>query len=175
MSRSEPMAHPELLVIGGASGVGKSSAAFALHDLLAVQGIRHAVVEGDALDLAHPAPWASGLAVRNLAAIWANYRDLGHHRLIYTNTVSVLESAALAEAMGDLPRVTAVLLQAGTATIDDRLGTREQGESLFAHRERSRAAAARLEAEAGPGVHRLDTEGRTPHEVAVQIRALLDW
>ena len=68
------MSRSELLVIGGASGVGKSSAAFALHDLLSAHDVQHAVVEGDALDLAYPAPWRSGIAFRNLAAIWDNYK-----------------------------------------------------------------------------------------------------
>ena len=169
------MSGSELLVIGGASGVGKSSAAFALHDLLSAEDVQHAVVEGDALDLAHPAPWRSGIAFRNLSAIWANYKKLGHHRLIYTNTVSVLEASAIADAMGDQPRVTAVLLQASARTVHDRLVTREQGDSLRAHQERSRAAALRLDVEADFAVHRLDTEGRTPREVALQIRELLSW
>lgn len=122
------MTKSELLVIGGASGVGKSTAAFALHDLLSAQDVRHAVVEGDALDLAYPAPWSSGLAFRNLSATWANYRALDYHRLIFTNTVSVLEASTIADAMGSKPRVTAVLLQATTRTIHDRLSAREQGE-----------------------------------------------
>ncbi|MFC7375749.1 MULTISPECIES: ATPase [unclassified Brachybacterium] len=169
------MSHSELLVIGGASGVGKSSAAFALHDLLTAQDVSHAVVEGDALDLAHPAPWRTGLAFRNLSAIWANYRALGHRRLIYTNTVSVLKAEAIAEAMGDRPRTRAVLLQATPRTVRERLETREHGESLDVHVARSREAAERLDAEAAPAVHRLNTEGRTPHEVAVQISVVLDW
>lgn len=169
------MRESELLVIGGASGVGKSSVAFALHDLLSARDVQHAVVEGDALDLAHPAPWASRLAFRNLSAIWTNYRALGYRRLILTNTVSVLEAPALAEAMGDQPCVTAVLLQASPRTIHARLGTREQGESLAAHTARSRAAAVRLDAEAEPAVHRLNTEGSTAYEVAIRIDALLNW
>lgn len=46
-----------MLLIGGRSGVGKSTVAFALHDLLSARGVQHAVIEGDALDLAYPAPW----------------------------------------------------------------------------------------------------------------------
>lgn len=37
-----------LLLIGGRSGVGKSTIAFALHDLLVERNIRHAVIESDA-------------------------------------------------------------------------------------------------------------------------------
>lgn len=77
--------------------------------------------------------------------------------------------------MGDQPRVTAALLQAPTHTVHNRLSTREQGDSLHAHAERSRAAAVKLDAEAGPTVHRLDTEGRTPQQVALQMSALLSW
>ncbi|GAA1184913.1 ATPase [Nesterenkonia xinjiangensis] len=133
------------------------------------------MVEGDALDLAHPAPWHSGIAFRNLSAIWANYRAFGYNRLVFTNTVSVLEGAAIADAMGDQPRMTAVLLQATTRTIHDRLGRRERGESLDAHAERSRVAALRLDTEAGPAVHRINTESRSPHEVALQMNSLLGW
>ena len=87
----------EVLFIGGRSGVGKTTAALALHGLLTALDVRHAVIEGDNLDLAHPAPWRHpvpwnhGLAARNLAAMWHNYRVLGYRRLIYTNTVAVRE------------------------------------------------------------------------------------
>ena len=40
--------------------------------------------------MAYPPPWEHGLAARNLASIWRNYRDLGYRRLIYTNTNSDL-------------------------------------------------------------------------------------
>ena len=126
-------ASSELLVIGGASGAGKSSTAVALHDILSAQDVQHAVVEGDALDLAHPAPWRSGIAFRSLSAI---YRELGFRRLIFTNTVSVLDARSIADAMSDQPRVTAILLQTSSFAIEVRLGKREQGESLAAHVER---------------------------------------
>src|SRR6478735_7976519 len=111
----------ELLVIGGRSGVGKSTAAFALHALLRADDVSHAVIEGDALDLAWPRPWEHRLSMRNLAAVWANYRDLGYRRLVYTNTVAVLEADELAAAMGGSPRVTCVLLTASDAVADARL------------------------------------------------------
>jgi ABC-type glutathione transport system ATPase component len=174
-SQAQNANRSELLVIGGRSGVGKSSAAFALHDLLLARDVPHAVVEGDTLDLAHPAPFAHRLAERNLAAIWANYRALGYRRLIYTNTMSVLESTALSEAMGDQPHVTAVLLTASDDVAAGRLAQREQGKSLRAHLERSSRAAALLEDQADAAVHRVSTDGLTPPEVARRILAAVSW
>jgi hydroxymethylpyrimidine kinase/phosphomethylpyrimidine kinase len=161
-----------LLVLGGRSGVGKSSVAFALHDLLSAEGVRHAVVEGDALDLAWPVPWQHRVAERNLADVWRRYRELGHDRLVYTNTVSVLEANALAAAVGPGTRVTAVLLTSDDATARERLARRERGASLAAHVERSDAASRRLDAEAPSGVHRVVTDGRDVDDVAREVRDL---
>jgi N-acetyltransferase len=47
----------ELLLLGGRSGVGKSTVAGELHHLLAQADVKHALIEGDSLDLAYPAPW----------------------------------------------------------------------------------------------------------------------
>lgn len=165
----------ELLVIGGRSGVGKSTAAFALHALLRGDDVSHAVIEGDALDLAWPTPWEHRLSMRNLAAVWANYRALGYRRLVYTNTVAVLEAEELAAAMGGSPRVTRVLLTASDAVADARLAQRESGSELEAHRLRSAAAAAHLDADAPVGTHRIGADGRSPDEVARAIRATVGW
>jgi N-acetyltransferase len=162
-----------LLVIGGRSGVGKSTAAAALHDLLTARDVPHAVVEGDALDLAHPFP--TGASAENLAAVWSRYRARGLRRLVVTNTVSVLEGDMYATAMGDRPRVTSVLLTADDDTARDRLARREHGPSYDAHVARSDAAARRLEADAGPDVHRIATDGRTPADVAAELAALTGW
>ncbi|MDQ0425949.1 GNAT family N-acetyltransferase [Cellulomonas iranensis] len=164
-----------VLLIGGRSGVGKSTAAAAVHDLLVARDVPHALVEGDALDLAHPAPWEHGVAAANLADVWRRYRALGHRRLVYTNTVSVLETETLAAAVGDRPHVTSVLLTSSDATARERLARREQGASYDAHVARSDAAAARLEQAAGPHVHRVPTDGRTPAEVAADLVALAGW
>lgn len=163
-----------VLLLAGRSGVGKSTVAAAVHDLLVARDVPHAVVEGDALDLAHPAPWDHGVAAANLADVWRRYRALGHRRLVYTNTVSVLEAAALAAAVGDRPHVTSVLLTASDAVAHERLGRREQGASYDAHVTRSDAAAARLE-EAVGDAHRVATDGRTPQEIAAEVVALAGW
>ncbi|MGO1950037.1 MAG: AAA family ATPase [Mycobacteriaceae bacterium] len=164
-----------LLLIGGRSGVGKSTIAFALHNLLAEQNIRHAVIEGDMLDLAHPAPWEHGLAEQNLAAVWANYRDLGYRNLIFTNTVSVLEADKLATAMGDNPGVISVLLEATDTTTADRLSRREQGASLGDHLHRSSRMAGFLDTRTPATTHRIITDGKTPAQTAAEIAKIIAW
>ena len=165
----------QLLLIGGRSGSGKTQAASELHALLAREDVRHAVIEGDYLDLAHPTPWEHHLAERNLVAVWANYRELGYERLIYSNTIAPLQAAELAAAMGDDPLVTAVVLSASNDTVYARLAARESGAELLEHLRRSEAAAARLDEECTPEVIRIDTNGRTSAEVGEHIRNLLPW
>lgn len=176
----------EVLFIGGRSGVGKTSAALELHALLAALDVRHAVIEGDNLDLAHPAPWKEpeslrpaswehGLAAQNLSLMWQNYRTLGYRRLIYTNTVSVRETAELAAAMGGTPKICAVLLGGSDATVQRRLAGRESGPGLREHLRRSREAAAALELHTPAWVHRISTDGRTAADVAGEVLLRTGW
>lgn len=166
-----------VLLIGGRSGVGKSSAGSAVHDLLAERRLRHAVIEGDTLDLAWPVPWEHGddMSGRNLAAIWRNYRAAGYRRLVYTNTSSVLEVRHVADVMGEDPRTVAVLLRASDDTARARLSQRETGASLERHVERSRLAAGHLDERCGDDVHRLDTDALTPGQVAEILVQLAGW
>ncbi len=168
-----------MLLIGGRSGVGKSTAAFALHDLLAEADVRHVVIEGDVLDLAYPPPHIehpeARLAERNLAAVWANHRGLGHHRLVYTNTVSVLEADRLAAAMGDDPLVVAVLLRASDDTTASRLGRRAGGSVPEAQSAHSARTAGRLDAAVADEVARIDTDAMAPADVARRLASLTGW
>jgi gluconate kinase len=169
----------EVLFLGGRSGVGKSTAAEALHDLLVAADVRHVVIEGDALDLAHPAPHVehphSHLAERNLATMWSRYRELGHHRLVFTNTVAVLEQDALANAMGDEPAVTAVLLRASDAATADRLRRRSGGHLPEAQLAHSARTAWKLDTAVRDEVARVDTDDLTPEDVARRLASLTGW
>lgn len=166
----------EAIFIGGRSGVGKSSVAAEASQILARADIRHAVIEGDNLDQAYPPPWRDGidLAEQNLAAMWTNYRAIGYSRLIFTNTVSVLQIAELTAALGVATRSTAVLLTATDATVAHRLGQREIGTALAEHIDRSRTAARRLDA-ADDAVLRVATDGRTVAQVAMEVLVSAGW
>lgn len=169
----------EVLFIGGCSGVGKSSVAAELHALFSASRVRHCVIEGDNLDLAWPVPWEHGLhlAEDNLASMWGGYRAVGYSRLIYTNTASVRAEVldSLIAALGGNPVVHAVLLQAETTAVLDRLGRREIGSALQWHAERSRRAAPELQTAAPPWVRRVDTTGRSVTDIATGIADDLGW
>lgn len=149
--------------------------ALALHDLLSARGVKHVVIEGDALDLAYPAPWEQQMAERNLRAVWNNYAADGYRRLIYTNTVSVLEADKLARALGEDVEVTSVLLQSSDKTAEERLGHREQGDSLSDHVNRSVRAARFLDARSPSAAYRITTDTLGPDEIAEEIIQILRW
>lgn len=166
----------DVIFIGGRSGVGKSSVAAEASHILARADIRHAVIEGDNLDQAYPAPWRDGhdLAEQNLAAMWRNYRAIGYSRLIFTNTVSVLQVPALAAALGTEVRAFAVLLTATDETAAHRLGKREIGTALDEHIDRSALAAQRLDA-ADATVCRVTTDGRSVGDIANEVLMRAGW
>jgi hypothetical protein len=81
----------------------------------------------------------------------------------------------LTAAIGGNPRVTAVLLRCSNATAHHRLSQREIGTALTWHLQRSAIMARRLDQDAPPWVHRLDTDGQTVADLATQIIAMADW
>lgn len=165
----------EVLFIGGRSGVGKTSVALELHGQLSAERVKHCLIEGDNLDQAYPPPWEHSLAEQNLSGMWRNYRALGYRRLIYTNTVSVLQTEVLAAAMGDDPLVRAVLLCAADDTAARRLEGRETATTLHLHLDRSRLRAAQLEQQTPSWVQRVRTDDKSVPDVAREILGRLGW
>jgi gluconate kinase len=173
------MFRSHVLLIGGRSGVGKSTVAAEVHRQLSEQGVQHAWIEGDNLDMAFPVPWKQGhnLAEANLAAMWSNYRVHGYTRLIYVNTASVIGHVIdeLTTAMGDDPMVSSVLLTSSDGVAEQRLAQREVGGGLDYAVGQSREAALALEARAPEEVTRLNTDGRSVTELATEIIRLTGW
>ncbi|MCI3933965.1 zeta toxin family protein [Streptomyces sp. AN091965] len=177
---SRPEAPPEVLLLGGRSGAGKSSVGREVAARLRAADVGHALIEGDVLDAVHPAPPddpdRSRLTTRNLAALWATYAALGCRRLVYTNTASVLgsEEWIFTEALGS-PLLTRVLLTATDETAARRLTAREQGSELARQLRRSAYMARHLEAHVPAGTHRVATDGRTVGEVARAVLGATGW
>jgi predicted kinase len=174
------MTTDELLLIGGGAGVGKTTVAWEVSAALQAKGTAHCLIEGDYMDQIHPAPdddpHRAAITERNTAAVWSNYAALGQHRLIYTNTVSVLEEPMIKRAMGGGEiRATCVLLTAEEATVRERLAQREIGSQLAAHIERSLWMARHLSERAPADTVRISTDGRTVQEIALHVIQAAAW
>lgn len=167
----------DVLFIGGRSGVGKTSVAAEISRQLADADIWHALIEGDNLAQDHPEPWRQGIPLveRHLAVMWRNYRDLVYHRLIYTNTASVLNMDSLINAIGGDVTATGILLTASDQTAAERLTRREIGTGLAYHLEASKRGADQLAANASDQIHRVATDDRSITATAMEILRLTTW
>lgn len=176
----------EILLITGPAGVGKSTLCWEMGDVLAEAGIAHVAIESDELDRVFPKPGAEELAPLapgardvsqlNLAALWGTYRALGHNRLIMSGVmlhVGFDKSwilAAIPEA-----RITVVRLRAGDAALLARLDRRETGAGRDTQVERSLRQAKRMADENGTGFIVVETDGRSPTELAGFVLGKAGW
>lgn len=175
------MDHCEVLLIGGRAGVGKTSVGWEVSARLRGAEVAHAVIDGDFMGQVHPAPEGdphrAAIGERNLTAVWRNYAELGYRRLVYVNTVSVLDEATqmFRRAMGDAVRIVRVLLTATDETTERRLTGRELGSELEGEL-RSSARKARLLDERAPAdTLRVGTDGRTVIDIAAEVVAATGW
>jgi adenylylsulfate kinase len=96
---------PRALLITGPVGVGKTSVAEAVGDLLAGEAIPHGVVDLDWLARYWPSttddPFNLAMELRNLRSVARNYLDAGADRLVLAGVVeSRADRARYAEAIG---------------------------------------------------------------------------
>ncbi|MFI5659042.1 hypothetical protein [Streptomyces sp. NPDC051684] len=175
------MDHAEALLIGGRTGVGKTSVAWEVSALLRAAEVPHCVLEGDYLGQVHPAPpddpRRSAVTERNLAALWSNFADLGHRRLVCTNTVSVLTGSEgmFRRAMGEDVRLVRVLLTASDTTAGERPAGRERGSELESELRGSLRKARLLDEQAPPDTVRVVTDGRGVAEIAREVVTVVGW
>ncbi|MFG2594854.1 AAA family ATPase [Streptomyces sp. NPDC048462] len=120
------------LLINGTVGVGKTTAAEAVGELLADAGVPHAVLDLDSLRQSWPAPpgdrFNFGMLLRNVRSIAANYLDAGAARLVLAGVIEQPdERRRLADAVG--VELTVCRLRAGPGVLRERLTRRHEGET----------------------------------------------
>ncbi|WOX16878.1 hypothetical protein [Streptomyces sp. N50] len=175
------MGHAEALLIGGRAGVGKTTVGWEVSARLRAAEVAHAVIDGDFMGQVHPAPDGDPhrtlIAEANLTAVWGNYAALGYRRLVYTNTVSVLDETAgqFRRAMGADVRIVRVLLTASDETAASRLGGREIGGELERELANSILKARLLDERAPADTMRVVTDGRSIVDVAADVLAATGW
>jgi adenylylsulfate kinase len=86
------------LFLNGTVGAGKTTVAGAIGVHLRERGIPHAIIDLDALRDSWPAPdddpFNSALELRNLAAVVANYRQVGVTHLVLAGVIETLDGRA---------------------------------------------------------------------------------
>ncbi|EGE44021.1 hypothetical protein ACIBCC_26460 [Streptomyces griseus] len=175
------MDHAEALLIGGRAGVGKTTVGWEVSALLRAEAVAHTVIDGDFMGQVHPAPdgdpHRAKITESNLTAVWANFARLGHRRLIYTNTMSVLpETTGMFErAMGAGVGIARVLLTASDATTRERLEGRELGSELEQELAASLRKARLLDRRAHVNTVRVATDGRLVTDIAREVIAATGW
>lgn len=164
-----------MLVISGPPGVGKTTVAWEVFSRAAERDEAPAMVDLDLLGAAWPAPeddpFQHRLKARNLAAVWANFRETGSRCLV---VAAVIETSAELEMLGSAVDSDVFLcrLTASDDTLADRIRARgrEFGDDLSKLVERSSVLSELLSRHDVADVA-ITTDGRPVGEVADSLLA----
>lgn len=131
---------PDILIVTGPCGAGKSSVAFECMEILEREGVPAAMVDGE-LAYFHPKPHGDHfgylVAEKGLRALWQVYAGQGLHRLLLARVVEDEEQYAIVQRAVPGATIQILRLVAGRETIERRLGKREIGSGLEWHLQRS--------------------------------------
>lgn len=167
-----------VMVITGPVGVGKSSVAAEVSELLDRAGVPHALVDVDALRWCYPRPpddpFRVELAMRNLGAIWPNFVQAGARRLILVDVI---------ERRTDLHRVAdavpgaefcVVRLRARPETLRTRVEVREAGLGRERMLRRALELAAQMDRHPVEDLL-IETDEREIPAVALEVLSRTSW
>ncbi len=168
-----------IAVISGPVGVGKTSVAEKLSEVLAERQTPHTFIDFDQLRYTYPRPagdrCGNTLGLKNLTDVWSNCSQAGAKNLIIANVIednSFLDDLRRAIAGAS---ITTIQLSADVAVLEARVRTREIGSGLDWHIKRSAELAEILTGSGVPCDFRITTDGRSVSAIASEIAGLVDW
>src|SRR5579864_3757024 len=129
-----------VLVITGPVGVGKTTVASEVSELLIGRGMPHALVDMDCLRDCHPGrvndPFHTALGIKNLAAVWVNFQAAGAKRLLIVDIVETRNDLEQYRAAIPGAAILVVRLHASLATLLSRVERRQMwsGREWHLHR-----------------------------------------
>ena len=170
----------QVLVICGASGTGKTTAALEVGQHLRQLGIHHALIDTDELDRIWPQPGQIedliAISRRNLQALWMTFSELGIRHLVLCGVMaSISESQVwIADAIGE-STIAYVRLIAERSTREHRLRGREIGSGFENDMDASDRATAFIERHDPPGIPRVSTDGQPVVTVSAEVLRAANW
>jgi adenylylsulfate kinase len=168
----------EVLLLTGPTGVGKTSVAHGIADILEERSVSHAVIDLDALRYAFPRPekdpFNMEIGYKNLTSIWQNYREYGVTHVIIPNVVERNEDIKKIKQIISNSHISLIRLTASLDTIHNRLKKREEGDSLQWHIDRATQLHQELRDSSLEDLA-VETEGKSVREVVSEIILKLKW
>ncbi len=166
---------PTVVWISGTVGVGKTSIAEAMSEMLKQHQIPHAFIDRDALSNSWPqsGPFNEEVAKKNVRSVWVNFREAGAERLIVAGVIENESDLEWYKAALD-PALVLVRIKASPEVRASRLHSRNTGASLEWHLHRTRELEAILD-EASLETFTVDNERRPTSEVAQEILERVNW
>jgi GNAT superfamily N-acetyltransferase len=173
-------AHPDVIVLTGPAGSGKSTLSWELGTQLADAGVEHVALDTDELDRAWPASLdqQAALCRANLASFWRAAAEQGHTRVVLSGVLPDLVSRDhwILDALPDA-RVRIVRLEIDDARLEERVRAREIGSGADAQLQRSLLQAAwfRRRELRGLPEHVVDAGERSLVSLAREVVAWSRW
>jgi hypothetical protein len=173
MTASAPV---PVLIVSGTIGVGKSAVASEMSEILCDRQVPHAYVDLDSLSWSWPpvGQFNNVLAFKNLAAVWANYREVGCERLIVSYVVECLDELDCYRQAVPGASITVCRLVASQATRESRIRQREIGAGLEWHLNRTVELEEILQ-KAALEDFQVENDGRPIHDVALEVLEKAGW
>lgn len=164
-----------VLVITGPVGVGKSTIAAEAAWLLRQADVPHALVDLDRIEQCWPVPaddpGNERVSHRNLACMWANFRQAGADRLIFARVPRSLLRRVTKAVPG--AQITVVRLRAPLAVLHERICSREASDPDWFLDAATHTAEVFERAQVED--HLVDNENRPATVVAEEVLHRVGW
>ena len=172
-----PLTPVPVLLVTGPVGVGKTSVASEVSELLDQAGVAHALVDADSLRWCYPRPASDPfrvkLAMKNLA-VWPNVQAAGASRLVLVDVIELRAELSRVAAAAPGADVCVVRLRATADTLAARVKQRETGLGRDRHLQRAVELARRMEVAAVEDIV-VDTDSRAIPDIASEILMRSGW
>ena len=168
--------NPDVLILSGTVGAGKTAVSYAMHDILSTKSIPHAFLDLDCFAYSWPPVGAynSDTVFDALEKVWPVYQQNGADKLILARVVeSKAELSRYAQVL-KTNNITIIRVTASEDVRKTRLNNREDGESLIWHLNRTTELEKILETSALEDFV-IKNENISAEHVAEETLKLVNW